>query len=120
MREINYDDLLCNSKLKITLDQKVYEVFQPSLQQIIDYELRVKELKEAVDSGITPEEAGVLWIEVIRSIFDCIPVEILKKKTMPVIRKIAADCTLFMQESLSADAPEPANKQPDKGKKKAE
>jgi hypothetical protein len=115
MEELNYDQVLSPPKLKIIIGGKKYEVPQPSLQQIFDYETRVNELKESAENGASGSEAGEGWIQVIKSIFSCIPDEVLKKKNLSVLRKIAKDCTTFMQESMYADAPEE-----EKGDKKKE
>lgn len=104
MKEINYDEVLAPPRLKITIDKKKYEVAQPTLGQIIDYEQRVKDLMQAGESGKSGSDIGELWITVIQSIFTCIPAEVLKKKNLPLLRKIAGDCTKFMQESMWSDA----------------
>lgn len=106
MKEINYDEVLSPPKLKITIGGKTYEVDQPSIQQILDYEQRVKELSSACKSNVSGGDVGEGWIEIIRSIFTCIPVKALKEKSLPVLRKITKDCTKFMQESMYEDAPE--------------
>lgn len=115
MKDINYDKIFAPPKLKITIGGKKYEVPQPSLQQIFDYETRVDELKESAESGASGTEAGEKWMKVIQSIFTCIPDEVLKGKSLSVLRMMAKDCTAFMQESMYADEPEK-----EKGDKKKE
>lgn len=115
MKELNYDEVLAPPKLKITIGGKKYEVPQPSLQQIFDYEGRAKELREACENGASGAECGDKWIELITSIFTCIPSDVLKDKDFPLLRKIATDAIKFMQESMYADAP-----QEEKGDKKKE
>lgn len=116
MKDINYDEVLAPPKLKITIGGKKYEVPQPSLQQIFDYETRVNELKKSAENGASGTEAGEKWMKVIKSIFTCIPDEVLKGKSLSVLRKMAKDCTAFMQESMYADAPEEEKVDKKKGK----
>ena len=106
MQEINYDEVLAPPKLKITIGGEKYEVPQPSLQQIFDYETRADELRESAGNGASGSEVGEKWIKLIQSIFICIPDEALKKTSFSVLRKVAADAIAFMQESMYADAPE--------------
>lgn len=118
MKELNYDDVIAPPKLKITIGGKKYEEPQPSLKQIIDYEQRVKQLEEGYEKGIPCSEAGDKWIDVIRSIFSSIPKEVLRVKSLPLLKTITADCTKFMQESMFADAPIEENTKGDKKKSK--
>ena len=105
MKELDYDSILAPPPLKIKIGGEKYEVPQPSLQLIIDYETKVKELHTAAQDGMSGSEVGDKWIAVIRSIFTCIPAEVLKEKNLSVLRAIAKDCTQFMQESMYSDAP---------------
>lgn len=106
MQEINYDDLICEAKLKIVIDGQSYVIEQPTLQQIINYEQSVKELIEAGESGAPGGEAGEKWITIIRSVFSNIPLEVLRNKNYALIRRIAKDCTTFIQESMYGDIEE--------------
>lgn len=107
MRELNYDEVLAPPKVKITIDGKVCEASQPSIMQIIDYEQKVKELKEASKKGVSGSDIFEKWIAVIHTMFPSIPKDVLIKKQPSILRKIAGDCTVFMQESMFQDAPEP-------------
>lgn len=118
MKELNYDEVIAPPKLKITIGGNNYEVPQPTLQQIIDYETRVNELKKTAENGASGTEAGEKWIEVIKSIFTCIPDEVLKDKNLSILRLIARDCTEFMQQSMYADAPEEKEESQKEDKKK--
>lgn len=118
MRELNYDEVLAPPKVKITIDGKVYEASQPSIVQIIDYERKVKELKEASELGVSGSEIFDKWIAVIHTMFSCIPKKVLIEKQPATLKKIAGDCTVFMQESLFQNAPEPEEEESGKVLKK--
>ncbi len=107
MRELNYDDVIAPPKVKITIDKKEYVEPQPTLEQIIEYEQAVKELNASIGEKLSGSETFERWVTVIRSIFPSISVEVLRKKQPAVLKKIAMDCTTFMQESMFADAVEP-------------
>lgn len=117
MKEINYDEVLAPPKLKIIVGGEKYEVEQPTLQKIIDFEQRINDLFEAGKNNSSVTEIGNLWIEIILSVFCNIPREELTSMTMPKLRKMFADCKQCVSDSMWPDSEEVKN-EGDKKKKK--
>lgn len=119
MREINYDKVLCEAKLKITIGGEKYEIPEPSLQQILDYETKVNELKEGLEKEVTAGTGGDLWIAIIKTMFTEIPEKVLRNQKYPVLKQIAADCTEHMSKAMYGEVIADKKQQEQTGKKKA-
>jgi hypothetical protein len=101
MKEINYDEVLCEEGLTIILKGKKYEVKAPSLLQIFAFEKMTNDLaKLKTMSKIVSQIKGI-----IRTVFDAVPDEVLDNCPLKVLRKMLADVKELIQQTMFPGMP---------------
>lgn len=96
MREIDYDEVLCEEGLTLIIKGKKYEVKAPSLLQIFAFEKMTGDLVKAKTmSKIVAQIKGI-----IRTVFDTVPDEVLDKCSLKVLRKMLEDVREVIQQTM--------------------
>lgn len=96
MKDINYDKVLKGNVITITLKGKKYEIQEPSMGRILDFQRESEKIKELGDVV----EAAKQIKRIIRTIYTDIPEEDLDDYSPKTLYRILADVTKFVRESM--------------------
>lgn len=96
MQDINYDEVLVNSVITITIKGKAYQVQEPSLEAILKFEeasAKLVDIKEIKD-------VAAQVIKIIRTVYINVPSEAFDGLSPKFLYKILFDIKKMVQDSM--------------------
>ena len=96
MQDINYDKVLLGEVATITLNDKKYEIQEPSLETILAFERERKKMAGVKD--IT--KVATQMIRIIRTVYNTVPEEAFEGFAPKALYRILADISKIINESM--------------------
>ena len=99
MQDINYDEVLCGDVIAITFKGIKYDIQEPSLDVILNFERETAKLSDVSKAGGQEEVAGQI-VRIIRTVYKDIPEEAFNGLPPKALYKMVADISSMVQESM--------------------
>ena len=96
MKDINYDQVLKGNVITVTLKGKKYEVQEPYMGRILDFQRESEKIK-GLDDVV---KAAMQIKKIIRTVYTDIPEKDLDGYSPKALYHILADVTKFVRESM--------------------